>query len=223
MSTRAMPLVVGFDTETTGLDVNRDEAISYGFAVFRDGVFHAQDSHQFFVIPHAPLHPKAAEIHGISLHALEDGQVPGEVHDRDTGTERAVQTLLDFARHGALFVGANPKYDLAMLVATMQRHPDRTVRRYIATIPRLQFHDVIDTHAQQHQTRRRSLKTLCEIHDVTPGNHDALGDARASVEVFFRQREHHQPVTRVDLGDVAKRNLLQHTWSVLTRSGSGRL
>ena len=33
----APPLIVGFDTETTGLDTNEDEIISYGFVVTNTG------------------------------------------------------------------------------------------------------------------------------------------------------------------------------------------
>jgi DNA polymerase-3 subunit epsilon len=211
-------LLVGFDTETTGLDINHDEAISYGFAVFRDGNFSRGESHQFFVIPEAPLHPKAAEIHGISLHALEDGHVPGDVHSRDAGTERAVRTILEFAQSGAVFVGANPKYDLGMLISTMKRHPERSVRRYLSTIPKLHFHDVIDTHAQQNQTRRRSLATLCEIHGVQPGNHDALADARASVEVFLKQRVVSTTLPRVDLHTLGASHFLRRAKAVSASS-----
>jgi DNA polymerase III epsilon subunit-like protein len=34
---------------------------------------------------------------------------------------------------------------------------------------------------------RRGLPYLCDHYGVTPGGHDALGDARASVEVFMEQ------------------------------------
>ncbi|HEY7930686.1 MAG TPA: hypothetical protein VIC81_00285, partial [Acidimicrobiales bacterium] len=34
---------------------------------------------------------------------------------------------------------------------------------------------------------RRGLAQLCAHYGVTPGGHDALGDARAAVEVFFAQ------------------------------------
>jgi DNA polymerase III epsilon subunit-like protein len=34
---------------------------------------------------------------------------------------------------------------------------------------------------------RRGLTFLCRHYGVTPGGHDALGDARASVEVFMEQ------------------------------------
>ena len=218
MTSSAAPLVVGFDTETTGLDTSRDEALSYGFAVFRNGVFQERESSHFFVKTTVPSHPKAEEIHGITRAALEAGAVPGDVHESEAGTARAVHTLLDLYRAGAIFIGANPRYDVDMLTATLARHSDRTLRRYRATITKLPFHDVIQTHALQHQTRRRSLTTLCEIHGVTPGNHDALGDARASVEVYFKQQDHPTRSGYVSFASPGVRAKLRETWAVLTRS-----
>ncbi len=45
--------------------------------------------------------------------------------------------------------------------------------------------EVIESRAVS--TRRRSLTNLCQYYGVAPGGHNALSDARASVEVFLAQ------------------------------------
>jgi DNA polymerase III epsilon subunit-like protein len=45
--------------------------------------------------------------------------------------------------------------------------------------------EVIESRAVS--ARRRSLTSLCQYYGVAPGGHNALSDARASVEVFLAQ------------------------------------
>jgi len=54
---RVPELVLGFDTETTGLSVSSERAVSYGFCAYRFGV--PVWSEQFFVIPDRPISPGA--------------------------------------------------------------------------------------------------------------------------------------------------------------------
>ena len=63
-------LVVGFDTETTGLDTSLDEAISYGLAVYQNGAL--VDQHHWFVLPERPIHEGAQKVHGVSRELLEN-------------------------------------------------------------------------------------------------------------------------------------------------------
>jgi len=49
---RVPELILGFDTETTGLDVGSERAISYGFCAYRYGQL--EWSEQFFVVPDRP-------------------------------------------------------------------------------------------------------------------------------------------------------------------------
>src|SRR5271155_6085806 len=46
-------LIVGFDTETTGLDVSVERAISYGFCEYRYGL--PVWSEHYFVLPDRPI------------------------------------------------------------------------------------------------------------------------------------------------------------------------
>ncbi len=72
-------LILGFDTETTGLSVASERAISYGFCAYRFGV--PVWSEQFFVIPDRPISAGAYRVHHLSLEDLEAKRESHAVHD----------------------------------------------------------------------------------------------------------------------------------------------
>ena len=71
-------LVLGFDTETTGLSVSSERAISYGFCAYRFGV--PVWSEHFFVVPDRPISPGAYRVHKLSLEDLESKRGRFAVH-----------------------------------------------------------------------------------------------------------------------------------------------
>jgi DNA polymerase III epsilon subunit-like protein len=166
---RVPELLVGFDVESTGLDTANDEAISYGFAEFVNGRFVGQD--EFFVLPDIQIHPGAEKIHGVSYERLARLFRSGEAVSARAGASRAVSRLINYQNRGATFVGALVEmgFDLAsadlidVVAHDLAIDPDRSRRP------------------------RRGLAFLCEHFKVTPGQHRASGDARASGEVLLAQ------------------------------------
>lgn len=241
-------LIVGFDTETTGLDTNEDEIIAYGFAVFRDGIFREEESGQFFASTDRPIHPQAQQVHGLSADDLRTRTSRwGGPYSTSDGLQRAVEILTDFRDQNAVIVGAFPKFDFDMLGSMMLRHlniefnwsndikasfkfPEyfNLENELIANMRRATFHSagnpaskliamtrpdiarrravellqstkkewprIVDVCAFDRVhwpdlSRRRGLQALCDYYDIEPGNHDALQDARAAVEVWIRQMQ----------------------------------
>jgi DNA polymerase III epsilon subunit-like protein len=182
-------LLVGFDSETTGLDTNNDEAISYGFAIFRDGTLIARD--QFFVLPQAPMHPDAQRIHGISMASLQRRAAKGTALTPLAGASRAIARLASLEASGATFVGSNPMFDLRMLTSTYQRYTHGDIHLSGSDPRQLPFIDVVAHDLALDPDRstrpRRGLAFLCEHYGVQPGEHDAADDARAAGEVLIAQ------------------------------------
>ena len=119
----APPLIVGFDTETTGLDTNEDEIISYGFAVFRDGQYSPEESGQFFAYTDRPIHPRALEVHGLTPNEMRSRTSEwGGPYSPVEGVAKAIRLLQDFPDEGARIVGAFPKFDFDMLGAMALRY-----------------------------------------------------------------------------------------------------
>ncbi len=189
---RAPELLVGFDTETTGLDVRSERAISYGFSVFRYGQPVATE--EFFVIPDRPISDGARRVHGLDIERLNEMRSTHDVLDVAAGARRAIAVLTGFHEEGAYVVGANvARFDLAMLrwTATDVLDP-RATSSFERT--KLRIIDVIEHDLAIDPSRafrpRRSLSHLCSHYNVKPGGHDAVGDARAAVEVLLEQIVH---------------------------------
>jgi DNA polymerase-3 subunit epsilon len=181
-------LLVGFDIESTGLDTGSDEAISYGFAEFRDGRLAAQD--QFFVLPDVQIHPAAERVHGISFEKLRVWRRQEIALSATAGAHRALQVLLSYAARRATFVGANPIFDYSMLDSTLKRHGSAGLLASGFDFDRVLILDVV-SHDLEIEARttahRRGLTKLCEVHGVQPGHHIAAEDARAACEVLISQ------------------------------------
>lgn len=182
-------VLLGFDTETTGLDVRHERAISYGFCAFERG--HLVWSEQFFVWPDRPISPGAQRVHGVSMEELETKYRDHEALSVPMGLIRAVGVLRDYLERGASVVGANvTHFDLEMLRCSYATVLKKDLLGDLG-LKRFPVIDVIEHDAAVASTeespRRRSLTRLCQRYGVTPGGHSALGDARASVEVFLAQ------------------------------------
>lgn len=189
---RVPELLVGFDTETTGLDVHSERAISYGFCVYRYG--QPVVTHEFFVVPDRPISEGARRVHGLDLERLNDLRSTHDVLDVATGARRAIAILTDLHRDGAYVVGANvARFDMAMLRWTANAVLDTEAA---SSFERTRFRiiDVIEHDLAIDPSRafrpRRSLTHLCGHYHISPGGHDAVGDARAAVEVLLEQVVH---------------------------------
>ncbi|MGH3732377.1 MAG: 3'-5' exonuclease [Acidimicrobiales bacterium] len=183
-------LVLGFDTETTGLSVSSERAISYGFCAYRFGV--PVWSEHFFVVPDRPIGAGAYRVHHLSLDDLEEKRGSFPVHNVEGGLSHAIKILRHFHGRGAHIVGSNlGRFDLEMLRRSSMSVLGNALDTSYFDISLLRIIDVVEHDLAIEPSRalrpRRGLTFLCRHYGVVPGGHDALQDARASVEVFMEQ------------------------------------
>ena len=182
-------LLVGFDIESTGLDTQSDEPISYGFSEFAYGQFVSND--EFFVLPNAVMHPGAQAVHGVSFESLQTFYREGHALSSRGGATRASRRLLSYASRGATFVGANPMFDYEMLDATLRRNGQGGLLGVGFSMDQCHIVDVVAHDHEIDDDRvnrpRRGLAHLCEFYGVEPGKHRASLDARAAVNVLLAQ------------------------------------
>jgi DNA polymerase III epsilon subunit-like protein len=183
-------LILGFDTETTGLSVQSERAISYGFCAYRFGV--PVWSEHFYVIPDRPVSAGAYRVHGLSLEDLESMRESASVYNVEGGLTNAVRILREFHELGAYVVGSNiGRFDLEMLRRSAISVLGRALDDQYFDLSLLRIIDVVEHDLAIEPSRavrpRRGLSYLCDHYGVTQGGHDALGDARAAVEVFMEQ------------------------------------
>jgi DNA polymerase III epsilon subunit-like protein len=183
-------LVLGFDTETTGLSVSSERAISYGFCAYRFGV--PVWSEHFFVVPDRPISAGAYRVHKLSLEDLEDKRGTFAVHNVEGGLSHAIRVLRHFHQRGAYIVGSNlGRFDLEMLRRSSMSVLGNALDTPYFDISLLRIIDVVEHDLAIEPSRalrpRRGLTFLSHHYGVVPGGHDALQDARAAVEVFMEQ------------------------------------
>ncbi len=187
---RVPELILGFDTETTGLSVSSERAISYGFCAYRFGV--PVWSEQFFVLPDRPITAGARRVHGLSIEDLEAKRATETVYTVEAGLTRAIQILHDYHELGAHIIGSNVVgFDLEMLRRSSISVLGRELNDEYFDLSVLRIIDVIDHDLAIEPSRelrpRRGQEYLCRHYGVIQGGHDALSDARAAVEIFLEQ------------------------------------
>jgi DNA polymerase III epsilon subunit-like protein len=190
---RVPELILGFDTETTGLSVASERAISYGFCAYRFGV--PIWSEQFFVVPDKPISPGARRVHGLSVEDIEAKRGYESVYSVEAGLTRAIQILRDYHELGAYVVGSNVvRFDLEMLRRSSISVLGNELNDEYFDLSLLRIIDVIEHDLAIEPSRelrpRRGQEFLCRHYGVAQGGHDALSDARAAVEVFLEQVVH---------------------------------
>ncbi|MCV6592395.1 MAG: 3'-5' exonuclease [Silicimonas sp.] len=161
---------VVFDTETTGLSVERDDIVQIGAVRVLNGRIVEGEVFDSYVDPGRPIPPAATRIHHVS-----DADVVGAP---DIG--RAAGAFHHFARD-AVLVAHNAPFDIGLL------------RRHEAKLGLDWSHPVLDTVLLSAvlfgTTEDHSLDALCARFSVDLPDelrHTALGDARATAEVLVR-------------------------------------
>ena len=183
-------LILGFDTETTGLSVTSERAISYGFCAYRFGTL--VWSEEFFVIPDRPIAPGAQRVHGLSVEDLEAKRSTASVYSVEAGLLRAIAILREYQELGAYIVGSNVvRFDLEMLRRSSLSVLGQSLDNEFFDLSLLRIIDIVEHDLAIEPSRelrpRRGQDHLCRHYSVVAGGHDALADARAAVEVFLEQ------------------------------------
>lgn len=170
--------VVGFDTETTGVDVDADRVVTAAL-VRRDRYGAAVRS--WLIDPGVEIPPGAAAVHGITTeHARTFGRPPAEA------LEQIAAALAAAALRGEPVVAYNACFDLSLLDAELRRHglrnlPDRLGGAPLTVIDPL----VLDRHLDRYRRGKRRLGDLCEHYHVTGnGLHAADVDVVATLDVL---------------------------------------
>jgi DNA polymerase-3 subunit epsilon len=162
---------VVLDSETTGLDPDRDQIVSIAGVVVREQTVRRGEVFDALVNPRRPIPVMSARFHGITDVAVADCP-PLDV---------VLPAFLDFAA-GAVLVGHHVWFDLRVL---------RREARSLGVETALLAHPVLDTVALSRVVHGalpdHGLEAVAaRLGVVVRGRHSALGDALTTAEILVR-------------------------------------
>ena len=197
--------VVGFDTETTGVDVGTDRIVTAA-VVRREGITTSVTS--WLIDPGVPIPDGAAAIHGITTgHARLHGRAPGGA------LEEIASTLAAALLRGEPVVAFNASFDLSLLDAELARHglptlPQRVAREVRVVLDPL----VMDRGLDRYRRGKRRLGDLCAHYGVVGEGdlHSADVDVLATLDVLRKLTERFPQLREMDLDSLHDRQVLEH-------------
>ncbi len=156
--------LLGFDTETTGVDVTRDRIVTAA-VVLRDG---AQTSVRTWLLdPGVEIPAAATAIHGITTaHARAHGAPPAVALDEIAHALTAALAV------GTPVVAFNASFDLSLLEGELRRHGLRSLAdRLGATVSPVIDPLVLDRSEARYRRGKRTLADLCGVYRVADAGH----------------------------------------------------
>ena len=180
--------MLGFDLETTGVNLFEDRAVQTALVRIDPGK--RPDIRTWLVNPGVPIPDGAAEVHGITTErAVTEGGDPAQML-----FEAAGQLEMAMGR-GIPIIGMNLSFDLTMFEAECTRHDvDGLAARlgHASKIGPIVDVLVLDKQADPYRKGGRKLVQLCEVYGVRhTGAHDAAADALATCRIWPRLMAKH--------------------------------
>jgi DNA polymerase-3 subunit epsilon len=178
--------MLAFDTECTGVDVERDHILSATLVhVVPDeyAVTYATHSSTEWIDPGVPIPPESTKIHGITDELIRQrGQAPAET------LEAICLVIAAVLQEGTPLVGMNVPYDLTILDRNCRRHGVKPLGDRVAIAPVIDVW-VLDKAVDPYRkgSGMRKLGAICPLYRVRlDGAHTSEGDALAVARVAWR-------------------------------------
>ena len=183
--------LLGFDTETTGVNPFHDRIVSAALVGRGPG---GTQQRTWLIDPGVDIPEGAAAIHGITTeHAREFGAPPAQAL-----AEISAELVAAF-RFGVPVVAFNASFDLTIIARELERHSLPTIgERLGAPLAPVLDPLVMDRGVDKYRKGKRKLVDLCSHYGVEEsGNlHTADVDVAATLDVLAAQAERH-PELRV--------------------------
>lgn len=198
---------LGFDTETTGIDVAGDRIVTAALVV-READGSTPSSRTWLIDPGVEIPEAATAVHGITTaHAREHGAAPAEALDE------VAQVIAGALGSGAVLVVFNAAYDLSILRAELSRHglatlEERLGREVSPVVDPL----VVDRKVDRFRKGKKTLEAMGEAYGVAANDsaHTADGDVAHTLAVLEALTARHPQVTEMPAADLHAAQALWH-------------
>lgn len=185
--------VIGFDTETTGVNVGTDRLVTAA-VVHRDAT--GTSVRTWLANPGVPIPAGATAIHHISTEqATAEGEPARDV------LASVSDALVDGLSAGVLIVAFNAAFDLQLIEAELRRHGLATLHdRLNGDVAPVLDPLVIDRAVEPYRKGPRRLGTLCQVYGVATGElHDAAADVVATLDLLLAMIAAHPQLAALGL------------------------
>lgn len=174
--------LMGFDIESTGVDVETDHILTASFVHARPG--ETLLSETVWMNPGVAIPVGATQIHGITNEKIKQvGEDPATV------LESTVLILTAMVNDQTPIVGMNISYDLTILDRNCRRHGVVPLGERLDPIAPVVDIMVLDKLVDPFRkgTGMRKLSALCPLYKVDPGTaHESASDALAAMRIAWR-------------------------------------
>ncbi|MCL2424187.1 MAG: exonuclease domain-containing protein [Micrococcales bacterium] len=199
--------LLGFDTETTGVDVANDRIVTAA-VVHRDTT--GTHIRNWLLNPGVEIPDIAVRIHGVTTErARTQGTAPQEALDQ------IADALVTALRDDIPLVAFNARFDLRLLDAELTRHelptlPDRLGHPVRPVLDPL----ILDRAMDPDRHGPRTLGDLCHLYDVPTGSlHCADADVVATLDLLACLVARHPTLAATDLQTLHdQQRTWAHTW-----------
>ncbi|WP_123306709.1 exonuclease domain-containing protein [Cellulomonas sp. PhB143] len=211
MSWTAGPLI-GFDTETTGVDVHGDRIVTA--ALVRRDPGGRTTARSWLLDPGVAIPAEASAIHGITTeHARAHGRAPAQALEEIAGEIARALAL------GTPVVAFNASFDLSILDAELSRHGlPRLAERLGRDVGPVVDPLVLDRAVARFRRGKRRLGDLCTVYGVVAGSaglHTADVDVVATLGVLDAIVDQHPHLARFELAELHHYQAAAHEeWAV---------
>ncbi|MEU5593066.1 3'-5' exonuclease [Streptomyces sp. NPDC020298] len=188
--------LAGFDTETTGINVERDRIVTA--CVVQVGGNQPVAAANWLADPGVDIPEAAARVHGITTErARKEGRPAGEV------VEQVVAALAAVVLSDIPVVAMNASFDFTILDREARRHGVQPLADIVGGDMRVVDPFVLDKRIDPYRRGKRTLTDLCRHYQVPlDGAHSADADAIAACRVAWRIASTHAEIGKVTLDEL---------------------
>ncbi|HEY9353731.1 MAG TPA: 3'-5' exonuclease [Nocardioides sp.] len=188
--------LAGFDTETTGVDVETDRIVTA--CIVEVGGNTPPITANWLINPGVDIPEAATAVHGVTTEkAKTDGQPAEE------GIAELVAGLTQIVLAGTPLVIMNAPYDLTLLDREARRYGVQPLSEVVGDELHVVDPRVIDKHVDTYRRGKRTLTDLCAHYRVKlDGAHSADADAVAACRVAWRLGQRYPALAEVPVWEL---------------------
>lgn len=191
--------LAGFDTESTGVDVENDRIVT-ACVVQCGGGQPAAPANWLSDVDGMEIPKAASDIHGVTTErARAEGRPAGEV------IEQVVTALTAVVLSGIPIVAMNAPYDFTLLDREARRYGVQPLTDIVGDDLRVIDPKILDKQVDTFRPGKRTLTDLCRLYQVPlDGAHSADADALAACRVAWRLGSQYPRLAELDVTQLHK-------------------